>query len=166
MSPPPPIGPFLADLLRRGQAEQPWYGPSTQELLSDLGASEAARRPVANAHTIWEIVLHMTAWLGEVARRLEGHSPQLPLEGDWPAMPVASEAAWLAAKASLAEAVERVATLVSGLSPEALERPIGTSQEPALETGVTAAQTVAGVLEHNAYHAGQIALLAKAVRLG
>ena len=43
--------------------------------------------PIPGAHTIWEIVLHLTAWTREVDRRVLGGEPRFPEEGDWPAHP-------------------------------------------------------------------------------
>jgi uncharacterized damage-inducible protein DinB len=123
----------------------------------------AAARPAANAHSIWEIVLHMTGWQREVARRLRGATPGLPDEGDWPVPPVASQEAWDQAQADLRESLEQLAEAAASLSDQDLEARIGTSSRP-LGTGVTKAETVIGMIQHNAYHSGQIALLIKALQ--
>lgn len=157
-------GAELAELLRRGHSSDPWHGPATSDLLSQIGAADAARRPDADAHTIWEIVLHMTAWQREVASRLAGRTPRPPAEGDWPVPPPPSEAAWAAAKEDLRESLEAVATLAAGLSAPQLQALVGAARDRALGSGVTMAEMLAGLLQHNAYHSGQIALLTKARR--
>jgi uncharacterized damage-inducible protein DinB len=156
----PVSGSALAELLRKGHSSDPWHGPATADLLAGVSSFMAAARPLANGHSIWEIVLHMTGWQREVARRLGGAEPQLPEEGDWPVPPKESRDAWDRAKAELRESLEQLADAVSALSEQDLETRIGTSSRP-LGTGVTKAETVIGMLQHNAYHSGQIALLLK-----
>jgi len=152
----------LAALLRKGYSLDPWHGPATADLLGDVSFAAAAARPLANGHSIWEIVLHMTAWQREVARRLGSAEPQLPKDGDWPAPPMPSQDAWDSARAELGTSLEQLAAAVSALSDEDLREPVGSARDRALGVGVTRAEMVAGVLQHNAYHSGQIALLLKA----
>lgn len=159
----PTSGPALAELLRKGHSNNPWHGPSTADLLAGVSPSMAAARPVADGHSVWEIVLHMTGWQREVARRLHGATPGLPDEGDWPEPPEPNEPAWELAKAGLRESLEQLAEAVSSLSSQDFEARIGTSSRP-LGTGVTKAETVIGMLQHNAYHSGQIALLIKGLQ--
>lgn len=161
-NPTPTSAPALAELLRKGHSNNPWHGSATADLLAGVSPDMAAARPVTDAHSIWEIVLHMTGWQREVARRLRGAAPGLPDEGDWPEPPAASQEAWDRAQADLRESLEQLADAVSGLSDQDLEDRIGTSSRP-LGTGVTKAETVMGMLQHNAYHSGQIALLLKAL---
>ena len=85
---------FLGEQLRKGYSDDPWHGPDTTSLLADVSAEKAAAHPVAGAHSIWEIVLHMTAWQNQVRRRLGGKEPGLPEEGDWSEPGEISAAAW------------------------------------------------------------------------
>lgn len=158
-------GPALAELLRKGHSSSPWYGPATADLLADVSPAMAAAKPVADGHSVWEIVLHTTGWQREVARRLRGATPSLPDEGDWPeppAPPNTTQEAWDQAQAALRESLEQLADAVASLSDQDFDARIGTSSRP-LGTGVTKAETVIGMLQHNAYHSGQIALLLKAL---
>ncbi len=159
----PASGLVLAELLRKGHSSDPWHGPATADLLAGVSSSMAAARPVPGGHSIWELVLHMTSWQREVARRLGGSEPRLPEEGDWPVPPLPSTGAWEQAKTGLRESLEQLADAVAALSGQDLEVRVGTTDRP-LGTGITKAEMVAGVLQHNAYHSGQIALLLKAVQ--
>jgi uncharacterized damage-inducible protein DinB len=159
----PTSGPALAELLRKGHSSDPWHGPATADLLAGVSASMAAARPVPEGHSIWEIVLHMTGWQREVARRLGGAEPGLPDEGDWPVPPRESRDAWSQAQDALRQSLEQLADAVSALSDQDLAERIGTSDRP-LGTGVTRTETVIGMLQHNAYHSGQIAILIKALQ--
>jgi len=156
-------GPALATLLRKGYSSDPWHGPATADLLRDVSFDAAATRPVSDGHSIWEIVLHMTAWQREVLRRLGGAEPQPPEDGDWPAPAPPDQGSWDRARAELGASLEELATAVSSLSDDDLRELVGTARDRALGSGITRAEMVAGALQHNAYHSGQIAILRKAL---
>ena len=61
-----------------------WHGPTLHELLDGVSAEAAASRPLPGAHTIWELVLHVTAWTDVFRRRLEGTAVEEPEAGDFP----------------------------------------------------------------------------------
>ena len=147
----------IGSQLKRASEGGAWHGPALLELLADVSAEQAASRPVAGAHSIWEIVLHVAAWQGFAARALEGASMPTDLaeEEDWPPVSDASEEAWRAAVAGLREAGKRLRDALRGLSDEDLERVV-----PGRE--YTFYFLLHGVVQHGLYHAGQIALLKKA----
>ncbi|HEV2884620.1 MAG TPA: hypothetical protein VGW36_07165, partial [Pyrinomonadaceae bacterium] len=39
-----------------------WHGPSVLELVRDISAAESAAHPISEAHSIWELALHIEAW--------------------------------------------------------------------------------------------------------
>ena len=65
----------IAEQLERTWAGDAWHGPSLDELTDGLTAKQAAAHHVSEAHSIWELVLHMRGWLREVERRLGRHRP-------------------------------------------------------------------------------------------
>ena len=77
----------IVDELQREYGGDAWYGSSLRDILKDVTAAQAAARPVLHAHSIWELVLHVTAWKREVAARIQGRPAGEPAEGDWPAAP-------------------------------------------------------------------------------
>ena len=62
----------LVDQLEREHSGEPWHGQPLGDILSGITHRQAAARPLAGGHTIWEIVLHLTAWKNEVRKRLGG----------------------------------------------------------------------------------------------
>ena len=152
---------FLREQLRKGYSDDPWHGPSTVDALQGITAAEAAAHPIPGAHSVWEIVLHMTAWQNEVRRRLAGKEPTLPEEGDWP-VPAGTGESWQQDRERLGASLDE---LLHGLSEADLERTGGSlsDRDPALGTGVTHRAMVNGLVQHNAYHTGQISLLRKAL---
>jgi uncharacterized damage-inducible protein DinB len=161
-------GPVLAALLRKGYSSDPWHGPSTVDLLRDVPFAAAAAQPFSDGHSIWDIVLHMTSWHREVTRRLAGAPPEPPEDGDWPALSAPDQGldqgAWDRARAELGASLEQLAAAVSALSDDDLRELVGSARDRALGAGISRAEMVAGVLQHDAYHSGQIALLRKTLR--
>ncbi|HEX8360876.1 MAG TPA: DinB family protein, partial [Longimicrobium sp.] len=74
----------IADQLARAHDGDPWYGAPTMVVLRGVTAAQASHRPIPQAHTIWELVLHITSWQREVLRRLRTGSCADPADGDWP----------------------------------------------------------------------------------
>ena len=134
-----------------------WHGPPLADLVGDVAAQDAAARPVAGAHTIWELVLHMTAWTEIVRQRLMSQSMiEATPEEDWPPVRDTSPEAWRAAVERLKEAHRELAADVTVLDDSRL---IG--RVPGREHSVLA--MLHGIVEHDAYHGGQISLLKKAL---
>ena len=156
---------FLVDQLERVHAGDPWHGSSRAALLADVTAPEAHIRPTPSVHSIWELVLHMTGWTREVARRVQGGMAGEPQMGDWPAPPRApDERAWRAALAALDEAHVALRDAVRAFDASRLAARVGDERSASLGTGVSFAQTINGLVQHDAYHSGQIALVKKMVR--
>ncbi len=141
----------------------PWYGSAVARILEGIEAPAAAAHPVKGAHSIWELVLHMTAWVNEVRRRLEGAKHGEPSEGDWPAVGATTPEAWKQAISSLRGAHAELARTLAATDDAGLARQVGGGQVDATGKPVTLHQTVIGILQHDTYHAGQIAVLKKAL---
>lgn len=154
----------ILDQLSRIQDGDPWYGDSLARVIAGLTPDEAAAHPIAGAHSIWEILLHMRSWVDEVSRRLETGVAREPEAGDWPEAPAPTRANWEAACAGLASAHAGLAARLRALPEDRLDQTVGDARNPALGTGVTCLVMLHGLLQHDTYHLGQIALLRKALR--
>jgi len=132
-----------------------WHGPALRELLSGLSPAQAASRPFAQAHSIWEIVLHIAAWENVYRQRLAGAALHEPEEGDFPPIANLTPAAWEAALAHLEGVHQELQRAVAALPESALERIV-----PG-RTG-TVRFMLQSAVRHHVYHTGQIALLKKA----
>lgn len=161
----PSLTHFLIDQLAREHDGDAWHGSSRTSLLADVSVEEARRRPSPGVQSIWELVLHMTAWTREVTRRLGGHLASEPEMGDWPAIPAPpDERSWRAALAALDEAHSALRVAVGAIDPVRLAAPVEDARNRELGTGVTFAQTINGLVQHDAYHSGQIAIVKKMLR--
>ena len=134
-----------------------WHGPSILEVLAGVDANLAAAHPIPGAHSIWELVLHLTATQAVLLRRIHGESAGLKEEEFWPPVPPVSDAAW-------AETVERLTRQETELRQAIAAFPDERLDARLTKEGTSAYNNFHGHVQHNAYHAGQIALLKKAYR--
>lgn len=146
----------IGDQLERAHRGNAWHGPALREILAGVGSSAAASRPVPGGHTIVELVVHVIAWQDEAVARLVGTgSHELPPERDWPRA-TEGDAAWEALLRELDASHDRLQSAIRELSEDSLDRPV-----PGHPT--TVYQLLHGVIQHNLYHAGQMAILKKAM---
>jgi hypothetical protein len=145
----------LADQLRRALNGDAWHGPSWREALDGIGRDAALHRPIPDAHTIGEVVLHATTWHDVVRRRLNGESPQVSEAEDWPAAAFADEEAWRKTLGRLVETGEALVAVVGGF-------PAAKLHEKRPGSDGTWYELVIGELQHVLYHAGQVGVLRKA----
>ncbi len=154
----------IADQLRRAFDGDAWYGPSLKSILKGITAEQAAARPIADAHSIWQVALHLAAWEGAVLDRLAGQRAELPAEGDWPEIADPSEAGWQQTLSLLNQRHEALLKAIADCTDEQLKQMLGEQRDPATGSGVSIYYTLHGIIQHNVYHAGQIAILKKALR--
>ena len=154
---------FYATQIQATQSGDPWYGPPITQVVEGLTSQQAAARPIPNAHSIWEIILHMTSWVREVKRRLEQGNPHEPDDGDWPPVPDPTEGNWWQALDELETAHAELREQLFRTPEKKLEDMVGPVRDPAQGTGVSYAAMLQGLLQHDAYHLGQVALLKKAI---
>jgi uncharacterized damage-inducible protein DinB len=145
----------IVDQLRRGMDGQAWHGPALRELLQGVTPDTAAAKPIPGAHSIWELLLHISAWTEAVRRRLQGDRADLSPEEDWPTVGDTSEAAWNTALDGLEQVQQHLLRDIERLATARLDEPIGPSM-PSVYV------TLHGLVQHHLYHAGQIALLKRA----
>lgn len=148
----------ILDQLKRAYEGGAWHGPSVREVLNGVTARQAQARPLQNAHSIWELVHHIAVWENVGRRRLEGDRAEIDISSleDWPPADDMSDAAWEQAKAALDRGHEALRKTIAGLDESRLDQPI-------LEGLSTVYVTLHGVIQHDLYHAGQIAMLKKAL---
>lgn len=148
--------------LRQIYDGDPWHGSSITTVLKGITANVAEKRSVPGAHNILELVLHMAVWTREVASRVRGADAKDPPE-DWPVpRSGGGEKAWQAAKDDLAAAQRELESAVDALWPGDLMRWVGDQRDPALGTGLPVGTVIRGIMQHHAYHQGQISLLKRA----
>jgi uncharacterized damage-inducible protein DinB len=148
---------LLANHLERTVTGPMWHGPALANVLETVTHEAAVKRPIPGAHSIWEIVLHVTTWAQIARERLKGESIADPTpQRDWPPVEAATLDEWRVAIEQLGFAHRMLAADVRALDDEALKATV-----PGLEYSVWI--LLHGIVEHGVYHAGQIALLKRAL---
>ena len=147
----------LADQIRRAFEGNAWHGDSVLKLLADVDAKTAAARPIENAHTIWELVLHMAAWDDAVCRRAKGARVSLSDSENFPPVVDESEPAWRESIKKLKHAHQQLVKTVAVFPDSRLGRRVPGKRA----THHNFFYMFSGIVQHELYHAGQIALLKK-----
>jgi uncharacterized damage-inducible protein DinB len=147
----------IAEQLRRAFNGNAWHGPSLLELLKDIDAGMAAAKPIPDAHSIWELLLHIAVWDGAALVRLGGKKYQPEGDDNFPPVVDASEAAWQKCIADAKRVHDKLVRMVATL-PDARLR----DRVPGKRYNFYF--MLHGIAQHELYHAGQIAVLKKGVR--
>ncbi len=142
------------DQVMQGSA---WHGDPVWQVLDGVPVEDAAARPLPDAHTIWEIVMHMIFWEDVVNERLAGRRAGLVEEKNFPPMPQATEENWRETLDQLRTSNRAFRDALAKLEPAKL----GELSAAGKRTYYDEAH---GIIEHHVYHLGQIALLRKAAR--
>lgn len=132
-----------------------WHGPAVMELLDGVDAKTASVRLIDTAHSIWELVLHLTGWERVITRRLHGEKLVLSDAENFGHITNTSEAAWQEAVATLRRTHQELIDTVSKLPEEQLNAKV--PGKP-YDVGFM----LHGAAQHAAYHGGQITLLKRA----
>jgi len=143
---------LIVDQLKRAFDGEAWHGPALMEILDGIEATTAAARPLASAHSIWELVLHVAAWERVVSRRIQGEALTLTDEEDFGQVAGTTEKAWRDVVDGLRRNHSELVQAVSSLSDSRLS-----AQVPGKQYDFEF--MLLGAVQHAAYHAGQIALL-------
>jgi uncharacterized damage-inducible protein DinB len=145
---------LIQDQMKRAFEGGAWHGPALMEVLASVDAARASARPITTAHSIWEITLHIAAWKDIARARIEGERGDVPDDVDWPPVRESGESSWRAARETLLRAHESLFATAARLDDARLyARMAGLEYSPYF--------LLHGVIQHDLYHAGQIALLKK-----
>jgi len=153
----------IAAELRRMYEGPAWHGPGVLEAIEGLNAEQAGTRAAANAHSIYEIAHHIAAWIGEVRSRLLGQPSGDPADGDWPPGDrQVDEGEWLRVRDRLSTRHRELQATLASFEASRLGQRVDPSREGPSGL-VTFYALLHGLVQHNAYHAGQIVLLRRAM---
>ena len=147
----------IADELRRAFDGEAWHGDSLFKILKGVTAVQAAARPIENAHSIWELVLHIAAWERAVRQRMTGVAVRLSGSRNFPPVTDASEAAWQQALAHVRRTHKELLDAVKRFPEKSLNKQVPGKKGAHYNFRFM----LHGLAQHAAYHGGQIALLKK-----
>ncbi|TAK44683.1 MAG: DinB family protein [Saprospiraceae bacterium] len=137
---------------------KPWYGSNYRQLISDITPEEALELP-ANGHSIVRILWHMVKWRKALSERLLGNTSYRTSDGDpdnWRDTATLDAQSWDEAKKQY-DALQEVIVSELRLRNDAF-------LDIEFLPGKTYRWLAFGVLHHDLYHLGQIALLKNIIR--
>ena len=155
---------LIIDQLHRMYEGGAWHGPSLREALDGVSFELSTKRLGQSSHSILDLVHHMAAWTGEVHARMRGRAPQLPDEGDFPTRAGhPTEDDWKAVREHLDTAQATLLADLEFLDPGRLPEMIGNSASASVGAGRPLISVLHGLVQHNAYHVGQVILIRRAL---
>ena len=144
----------IARMLEKTFDRQPWYGSSIMEILQQVSPSARDAR-TGNAHTIIELVLHMTSWRKFVIHRLQGDDAfQITEDLNFP-KPGAWDDAVADLKAIQAELIAAIKSFPENRLGELV---------PSSTYKFTFYTLLHGIIQHDVYHLGQIAYISSSLK--
>jgi uncharacterized damage-inducible protein DinB len=146
----------ILDQMDRAFSGEAWHGPDLMLLLKGVSAEDASKHPVPGAHSIWELVNHIAAWNTIVQQKSKGEPVNVTTELDWPPVWEVSEVSWKRSLATLAENSTRLRSYVKTVRDDQLD-------EKVQRENYSQYVLLHGSVQHDLYHAGQIAVLKKAL---
>lgn len=146
----------IRDQLERAFDGEAWYGNSLCEILADVTAEKAVARPFPQALNIWELVLHVTFTEEIMRRRIEGERAEISGAEDFPSIQDTSEPAWKQTLENLQNSHQKLKETINQLDETQLNETVAGQD-------YSKYFLLHGLIHHLIYHAGQIALLKKAL---
>ena len=138
---------------------QPWYGSPIYDIIEPVGFEAAYEKPGGAVHNIAGIVLHMISWTEEVIDRMNGMAAQIPSSGNWPDPGTPDEQKWRNYISDLKLVNVNLIGIIQAFPENQWDELINDTR--ASEPVTTYKGLIQGFIQHQVYHAGQIALLNK-----
>lgn len=132
----------------------PWIDITITHTLEKITAKRAASRVLPNCNSIWEIVNHMISWRINVLQRLQGKVLITPSNNYIEPVLDTSEDAW---KNTLKEFQHTQKEWINFLT----KFDVADYEKKYPANGMTYYEHIQGIIQHDAYHLGQIVLLSK-----
>lgn len=147
----------LKSLFEKLYNGSPWIDVTIVSTLENISHRQAYKRIFAGCNSIWEITNHLIEWRGNVLKRVQGKKIKTPASNYIEKVKDNSATAWAATIKRFAKTQEQWLQFLDDLKPEQLE-----TLYP--RNNMTYYEHIQGILQHDAYHLGQIVLLKKTLK--
>lgn len=146
----------IRNLLQSTYEGEPWHGSSVKSIINGITPQQANTRVLTECHSIWELVLHITAWRNFAWQKLTGNSSFdiSSLEQDWPPVKQTDMDSWQAALQNLEQSQQSLIQVLKNTDDDKLN-------EVVPGRNYSFYVLLHGIIQHDLYHAGQIAMLKK-----
>lgn len=144
----------IAALFENLYSGSPWIDVTIKDTLATISAKDAAAHPLDKCNSIWQIVNHLISWRLNVLKRVNGEIISTPNNNYFKEVTDISDAAWKETLKKLEESQEKWLEFLKILKPDDFSNVYPNNQMDYYEH-------IHGIIQHDAYHLGQIVLLAK-----
>lgn len=149
----------IITMLKEAYEGNPWHGRSIKELLSEVTPQVGLKKPHSGSHSIAELIYHMVTWRDFTVSRLqpeEGKDVQYYEQNDWRKLDLSDTQTWTRGLQLLEESQQRLVNTLETFNDSILP-------EKVAERKYNFRSLLYGVVQHDVYHAGQIAYAKKLI---
>jgi uncharacterized damage-inducible protein DinB len=147
----------ISDLFEKLYNGEPWIDVNMVSTLNNITADQAAKSVLPNCNSIWEIVHHLIEWRLNVLQRVHGNIIQTPSHNYVEVIKNPSNAAWAETLQKLETTQMQWLEFLKMFQTQDFEKRYPVNNR-------TYYEHIQGIIQHDAYHLGQIVLLAKLTR--
>jgi uncharacterized damage-inducible protein DinB len=133
----------------------PWLDVNIMDTLKNISATQAAKK-IDHLNSIWQIVNHIICWRETNLKRVNNEIIPAPENNFIEVVMDASEEAWQATLIKLERSQHNILSFLSSSNDSMLEKVY-------VANGLSYYEHLQGILQHDAYHLGQIVLLKKLI---
>jgi uncharacterized damage-inducible protein DinB len=144
----------LKSLFQKLYNGEPWIDVNIVGALQGITAGGAAKRLLQNSNSIWEITNHLISWRLNVLERVNGKIITTPDDNYFEIITDHSEKAWAETLHRLQNTQQQWLAFLNKSDTAGFEK-----LYPA--NSMTYYEHIQGIIQHDAYHLGQIVLLKK-----
>ena len=144
----------IIDMLQNTYDGAAWHGSSVMEVINKISARQAFHES-EHIHRICELVQHMITWRVFACKRLEGDDQfEVSQNEDWKDFSTADSSIWESVKKDLGESQEKLINALEQANNDLLTELV---EGKAYDYYTM----IHGVIQHDLYHLGEIALLSR-----
>ena len=133
----------------------PWYGKSVMKIIADVDESTVYKKPTSGAHSAIDLLYHMINWEEFTLHQLEGsvQNPSRYELQDWREIEPQTHN-WSEGVAAFSTLHNRIVEILTASGEDMLEKEVS-------YRNYNMRVLLDGLIDHNIYHAGQLAFLQK-----
>ena len=135
----------------------PWLGVTLVETLETIATEGAAKKIDVQWNSIWEIINHVISYREDVLQRVQGNISNVPDDNFFRVVTDQSDTAWKNTLLRLQDSQDEWIAFLKEVDDDELEKIYANNN-------ASYYKNIHGIIQHDAYHLGQIVMLAKAVR--
>ncbi len=150
----------IIDQLEEIHSGKPWMGPNYKKRLERIKEENCFVRPLPELHSVAEILSHLTFWRKEANMKIKtGNGSQTDdAEGNWLSIEKLQKMGWDKIKTEYLQSLKEQIDLLSEREDKFLNE---TYFDPDFKGHFTYQWLLDGMIQHDAYHLGQLGIILK-----